>query len=193
MINVVVEGESDKEAAAAVVVAAGRTVARTHVARGKGKLDQNLRKYNAAARHQSWVVFRDSDSCCPVELRERLLRLTPEPNPRLSLRIAHTMTEAWLLADRRAFCEFFSVNAAKIPRSPEELNHAKRSLLDLCAKSTSRTARQDMVTTEGETGPLYVLRINEFARDHWDVHAAAQASPSLRRAVAAIRNLPSSS
>ncbi|QHN17022.1 hypothetical protein GII30_08330 [Gordonia amarae] len=190
MVNIAVEGESDREAAKSVVIAAGRTVDRVAVAGGKTRLDPKIPKYNAAAKRQSWVVFRDSDGTCPVQLREQLLStLTSAQSKRFSLRIAHNMTEAWLMADNTGFAEFFHVRIGKIPVDVENLPHAKRTLLDLCRKSP-RAIRDGVVTSDGLTGPEYVSRINRFAKDHWDVSAAATRSGSLQRAIAAIRLLP---
>lgn len=162
MINVAVEGYSDQAAAIAVVRAAGQSVNRVFVAGGKSKLDPKIPKYRDAAQRMSWVVFRDSDGQCPVELRQSLLSDGAVPSPRFLLRFAHSMTEAWLLADRRGFSRYFSVAEARIPLDPESLSHAKRTLLALCAGSTSRAIRNDVVTPRGETGALYVRRINDF-------------------------------
>ncbi len=189
MINVAVEGESDRGAASAVVVAAGGSVARVVVAGGKTKLDTKISRYYAAARQTPWVVFRDSDGRCPVHLRDQLSKDFTVPHPRFALRIAHTMTEAWLLADAAGFARFFHVRPARVPAQPEALAHAKRSLLEVCMSSSSRMIRHDLVTSDGQTGPLYVSRLNEFASQHWDVEAAADNSQSLSRAIESIRQL----
>ncbi|OZC50757.1 hypothetical protein CH267_22125 [Rhodococcus sp. 06-621-2] len=189
-MNVVVEGESDRETAKATVRAAGRTVTKVVVSGGKSRLDPKISKYNEAARRSTWIVFRDSDGECPVLLRAEVASSISVWSPNFSLRIAHSMTEAWLLADRDGFAEFFSVRVGRIPKDPEGVLHAKREVLRLCADSTARTVRQDMVRSSGETGPLYVSRINEFASTKWDAAAAAANSDSLARAIRSIRGLP---
>lgn len=192
MINIAVEGESDREAAKAVVIAAGRTVSKVVAAGGKTRLDPKIPKYNAAAKRSNWVVFRDSDGECPVQLRAQLLStLTGPQSSQFCLRIAHSMTEAWLMADPAGFAEFFHVRVGKIPTVVEDLPHAKRTLLDLCVTSP-RAIRNGVVTADGLTGPEYVARINQFASSRWDVSAAAARCPSLRRAIAEIRTLPKS-
>ena len=100
MINVVVEGESDREVAKAVVAHAGHWVHQVRVAGGNTRLDPLIPKYNIAAAQHPWVVFRDSDSQCPVILRTRLTAGISSWHPQFCLRIAHSMSEAWLLADR---------------------------------------------------------------------------------------------
>lgn len=190
MITVVVEGDSDRETARAIVALTGRTVARVVVAGGKSKLDPKIANYNRAARQSSWVVFRDSDGDCPVRLRAELTAQISTWSPNFRLRIAHSMTEAWLLADRDGFADFFRVKIGQVPKEPEGLSHAKRELLRLCAASRARSVRRDMVRSIGEAGPLYVKLLNDFASTRWDARRAAANSDSLRRAIQSIQDLP---
>ncbi len=55
--------------------------------------------------------------------------------------------------------------------------------------SRLRWVRAEVVTAAGETGPLYVHHVNEFAKTRWDVWAAAANAPSLDRALRAIQGL----
>ncbi|WP_152642120.1 hypothetical protein [Microbacterium azadirachtae] len=190
MINIAVEGESDREVAKAVVRAAGHVVNKIVVAGGKTRLDPRIPNYNRAATQQPWVVFRDSDAQCPVSLRASLTAGITKWHPNFSLRIAHSMSEAWLLADPAAFSEFFSVPQNRIPSDPESLLHAKRTVLDLCVRSRSRAVQRDMTAPGNATGPLYVARINEFASSTWRPIVASDLSNSLRRTIDRIRELP---
>ncbi len=188
-MHIVVEGPSDEGAARAVVECSGHHVTRIHPAGGKTKLDPKIGKYERAARRDPWVIFRDTDTKCPVALREQLLRGVPN-NPRLLLRLVHCMTESWLMADTDGFARYFKVSPDIVPLDVENLDHAKHTLLSLCLRSRSRDIREEVAhdpTTEGE---LFVLHLNEFATLHWNVEAAAQNSPSLRRAIAALSSLP---
>ncbi|HVX55003.1 hypothetical protein [Nocardioides sp.] len=190
MINVVVEGQSDEQMARTVVRAAGRSVDRLVIKRGKNRLDPSIRNYNRAAQHAPWVVFRDSDTQCPVKLHARLTRGIAPISPGLLLRIVHPMSEGWLMSDRRGFADYFKVRAVDVPLNPETLQNAKQTLLELCSRSRSRAIRAEMVTATGQTGPLYVTRINEFAASAWSVETAAASSDSLNRAIERIRQLP---
>lgn len=187
MINVVVEGESDR--GAIIKLLRSRNLGCTVTPKnGKTRLDPQIASYNRAARRSPWLVIRDSDDDCPVALRARLL--TDPQSAALSLRIAHTMIEAWLLADIEAFADFFAVSIAKMPPKPEELTHAKQALLGLCLKSKSRRIRDDMVSASGErAGPLYTQRLNEYAESAWDPNRAALNAPSLERALREIDRL----
>jgi hypothetical protein len=189
MINTVVEGESDRGLAKSVVAAAGREVGRIIVRGGKPKLDPQIPKYSQAAAHGLWVVFRDSDAECPAQLRSRLMAHIINPPPSFLLRIAHSMSESWLLADPDGFAGYFGVKRAQIPRSPETLPNAKEVVIRLCSESRSRSIRQDMAVGH-RTGPLYVPRINEYATTRWNAETAAQNSDILRRALDRIRQLP---
>lgn len=188
-MDVVVEGGSDEATARRVVEAAGHTVHSLRIVRGTGNLDRKIPNYVKAARRSPWVVFRDSDNACPVELRQRLMEGIPT-NEMFALRIAHTMTEAWLLADRQGFAKYFKVSVDRIPTAPDAEAHAKRTLLALCLKSRSRDIREEVAFDETHPGPLFTDHLNEFAASYWDINAAAENSPSLRRAISALSALP---
>ncbi|RUP33736.1 MAG: hypothetical protein EKK51_04135, partial [Mycolicibacterium sp.] len=113
MINAAIEGESDRGVADAIIRAAGHDVGRIIAQGGKSKLDPLIPKYSVAAKFDPWVVFRDSDTECPVKLHQRLTSGITAPATFL-LRIAHTMSEAWLLADRDGFANYFGVRIAAI-------------------------------------------------------------------------------
>jgi hypothetical protein len=189
MINAAVEGESDRGAVEALIRHAGHDVGKIVPAGGKSKLDPKIPKYRQAARATNWIVVRDSDGACPVELIRHLAPASAPENPRFSLRIAHGMIEAWLLADREGFAEFFHVSTGRVPTDPESLHHAKQTLLQLCGRSTSRAIARDMVAGD-RPGPLYVARLNEFASTLWDVAVASESAPSLARALRALSALP---
>lgn len=191
MVHIVVEGSSDEGAARRIVEYAGLVVTDITSARGKSKLDPKIPKYFRAARTEAWVVFRDTDGECPVTLRSRLLDGLPE-NPLFSLRLAHTMTEAWLMADREGFARYFGTRITSVPLAPDEELHAKRTLLRLCLKSRIRVIREEVARDENQPAALYVHHLNSFALNHWDVGAAIHVSPSLRRAVTALQALPPS-
>ncbi|QWW20569.1 hypothetical protein I6B53_01360 [Schaalia sp. 19OD2882] len=149
---------------------------------GKSNLDGLIPGLARMGPHRPWVVFRDADSACPVELRALLIADRPHDGS-FELRIARSMTEAWLMADHMSFARRFKIRAGSIAAEPDELPHAKRTLLALVADSTSRSVKEDMVRKDGANGPLYASRINDFAEHHWDVARACERSPSLDRTV----------
>ncbi|MDO4899519.1 hypothetical protein [Actinomyces sp.] len=189
-VSVAVEGESDVGMANALLAHVGLSRARCLVKRGAANLDKLIPGLARTTIHNPWIVFRDSDGKCPVHLREQLVGSRSHGDG-FELRLACTMTEAWLLADVRGFSAYFKVPMIRLPQAPDDLPHAKRELLVLCQRHSPRSIRGDMVRPDGTTGPLYVQRINEFASRHWDVKQACVRSPSLARSVtrlAALRN-----
>jgi hypothetical protein len=189
IVNIAVEGQSDTALARRVVSAAGHQPGSVRAANGTGNLDRKIPKYRRAAAHEPWVVLRDSDGQCPVTLRRRLEGPKEPRDSLFRLRIVHTMSEAWLLADPEKFADHFRVSLGRIPRDVESLANAKRTLLELCAQSRSRTVRDDVVTSTLRPGPLYTARINDFASGPWRVDIASRNCASLHRAITAIADL----
>jgi hypothetical protein len=189
MINVAVEGKSDEEVARRLIQASGHSVAKVLVKEGKTRLDPLLAKYNRAAAHAPWVVLRDSDAECPKKFHARLTAGIGPLSTSFLLRIVHPMTEGWLLADSKGFADYFQIKESRVTREPEGLTNAKQTVLALCANSRSRALRQEIVAQGSKVGPLYALRINEFAATSWSIENAALRSDSLRRAIDRISNI----
>lgn len=103
------------------------------------------------------------------------------------LRIAVTMTEAWLMSDRERFAEYFHVAKDRVPIFPEDVEHAKKTLLSVVERSRRRHLRVAVTATTRDgvlrAGPAYVPTVNDFAILHWRPRVAAQCAPSLRRAL----------
>ena len=173
-IRIAVEGASDEEMARKLMRHAGLTVSH--------ELDKVIPRLAKTTVNDPWVVFRDADTACPVELRRQLIGDRPHDGA-FELRFPTSMTEAWFLADAIGFAAHFRITRGRIPAVPDDLEHAKRSLLGLCQQSKSRALREDVVRPSGRPGPLYVLRMNEFAKMSWDIERASEHSPSLRRTV----------
>jgi len=190
VINAAVEGPSDEGAARAIILASGHDVGAIHPVGGKTNLDRYIPKYYIAALSEPWVVFRDSDNECPVELRRRLDPGVGHDHRPFRLRIAHTMTEAWLMADRKGFASHFGVKVGAVLVDVEALSHGKEELLRLCAASRYKWVREDVVAEDGGAGPLYVKSLNDFAMRSWDVGAASAQSPSLLKAIERLAEIP---
>lgn len=189
-VKVLIEGQSDQGMAKRIIRHSGLSVGQLVTKHGSGNIDKLIPKLSRTTTNNPWVVFRDSDTRCPVEFRRQLTKSTTI-NPAFLLRIVHPMTEGWLMADPQSFSQYFKVTAKKVPVDTELLPHAKRNLLALCKNSRSRDIRSDVVRPDGGAGPLYVSRINEFAEDYWDIATASQNSPSLKRALIRLAELRS--
>ncbi|MBL8153045.1 MAG: hypothetical protein JNM70_02575 [Anaerolineae bacterium] len=158
---------------------------------GKGKLLNNLPRYNAAARHSPWLVLVDLDQdadCAPSFRAEKL----PDPSSGMLLRVAVRAIEAWLLADREQMAAFLGVQINQVPAYPEGEANPKKTIVQLASKSRRKSLREDMLPREGRgglVGPGYSIRMIEFARQHWRPGVAAQTADSLARCIRALLEL----
>lgn len=159
--------------------------------KGKGHLDQNIKRYNRAAETQPFIVVRDLDHdepCAP----ELVARLLPSPSENLLLRIAVRQVESWLLADRQAIASHFAVPKTAIPHTPDSLDNPKRALVACLQRSRRREVRERMTPRPDSgavVGPEYPSGIEAFVEQSWSVARAAEGSPSLARCVAAMERL----
>ncbi|MDO5512146.1 hypothetical protein [Corynebacterium sp.] len=187
VINAVVEGASDLGVAHALIIASGHEVGAGYAKRGKSRLDPDIAKYARAARYEhgrAWLVLRDSDGACPVQLRRSLLSSFSEPAPEsFLLRIVHTMSEGWFLGDPDGVAAYFRVPRAKLPVAPEDVEDPKRFLLQLSLQHSPRAFQKQFVREDVSPGPEFTTLINDFARHHWDIVGAAKKVPSLQRAL----------
>jgi hypothetical protein len=148
-----------------------------------------VEKYNQASkRFGPTLGLVDLESAkCPSQL---ILRNLPIREPDFLLRIAVRMLEAWLLADDGNLADFLRVRKTRIPSAPDEEIDPKRTIVNLARDSSSREIRDDLVPPEGIThrvGKGYSARMADFIQNHWEPLSAAKQSPSLERAIAAIR------
>lgn len=189
-VHVVYEGHSDLPFVERLVTHAGGEICGRYNKKGAGNLDRNIDAYiQAASRSHGdvWLVVRDSDRECPVQLRNRLLQRFCTANScpdSFLLRIAHPMIEEWMLADYRGAVEFFRL-PEKAVRKAHDNEHPKRALLQAVHEHGTKHMKQRLVRNNGEPGPEFVAVYREFA-EKWDVGNAMANSDSLRRAHAAL-------
>ncbi len=189
-VGLVVEGFTDRAAGEALLRSKGLDVdyRRVIVTNGKSTLDRRLDKYNEAAKRAPWLVLRDADrdaDDCVVQLRHALL---PQANQAAAMcfRLAVRSLDAWLMADQGAFSEFFGVSPSSVPAAPDSLDDPKRELVAACRRSHKALIRKGMTPPSGSvraTGPEYASMVSEYAATAWRPMLAANASPSLARAL----------
>jgi hypothetical protein len=188
-IAVAVEGALDEIVLSTVFRATGRAFRAVYGKSGKVALDARLPAYDAAARHQQWLVLRDldQDAACAPELVARLL---PSRSPMMRLHIAVRAIEAWLLADRKTMSTVLGVPVARVPEQPESIDNPKSLIVQLARGSSSRRIRDALVPRDGSSakvGPGYIQVFGEFAVSGWDPDSAAQRSDSLARLLRHLR------
>ena len=187
IIQYMVEGETDEPVAERLIQRTGLQPIPFIIGNGKSTVDKALNK-------PSWqgnlLVLRDLDhdkECAPSLLRNLL---PPKPPLGLCLRIPVRQIESWLLADVVGFTQAFEVNLKAHQINPDESDNPKRDLINYCRRSKNRNVRLGMVPAKrSRIGPQYSTLISQFAQTGWDPDRAAERSPSLKRALAAIDRL----
>ena len=186
------EGATDRAVARKLIIECGGIPGpdystRSNSAPGKDKLDQKLHGFNGAAAREPFLVLRDfdGDAICPGALVKAKL---PKRAKFMCFRIVVPEIEAWIMADRTAFCAWLGVAEDQIPQELEQLSDAKALVLRLAVKSPSKGLKQDLLPRTGSgrrEGPLYAARLIEFVSQKWNPGRAAASGrvPALARAI----------
>jgi len=154
-------------------------------ARGYGWIREKINGLNRAAKGMPYLVLTDLDryECPPVLMNEWLV------GPRyhnLLFRVAVKQVESWLLGCRTAMANFLGIREDLIPEAVDEIQNAKRFLIDLAKRSRKKQVRLDIVPKEGSTakiGPDYNGRLIHFVENFWNPAIAKDFSPSLRKTI----------
>jgi hypothetical protein len=182
LVSIVVEGPTDVPVVARILDSVGCSVLSVYGQSGATFIDDNIGRYNNAARFAPWLVLRDLDTePCAAGLVARLLS---QPALWMRFRIAKHEVEAWLLADGENLCDYLRVATKHLPINPEAVADPKQALVNLSRHSKKRAIVNDMVPEPGvsaSVGPGYVSRVSEFARTYWRPAIARANSPSLDR------------
>ena len=191
LVYVAVEGRTDAPVAERMVEVVGLEPRTVIEAGGKSQLDPRIADLNRSGTGLNWLILRDldHDAPCPSEL---IRSLVGEISPRVSLRVPVREVESWMLADADGFAKEFSIDKKVLPGRPDELDHPKLHLVNLCRRSRQSKIRQAMVPRPAsgrKVGPEYASRLSAFARRAWDPERAARLSPSLGRALDAIKRM----
>ena len=117
--------------------------------------------------------------------------LDAKPQEIFLFRIAVREVEAWLIADREALAGFLKIKIMHVPYKPEELVDPKRVLLELATRAPRRIRNGPLPEPRSKAiiGPEYNELLTDYVRSSWDIEAAANRAPSLRRAVSATKFL----
>lgn len=160
--------------------------------RGNGYLRKGLKGFNAAARHNPFVVVTDLDAieCPPTLAREWFRGLRKEAG--MCFAVAVREVEAWLMADRTRFAEHFAIAVRHVPDQPETAADPKETLINVMRQSRVRAFRDSIIPSRGSmavVGPDYTGALSEFVLGQWRPHHAANRAPSLERAIERLREI----
>ena len=149
---------------------------------GESKFWLAAARYNEAGKHMPVIGLADLEQarCASSLLAGKL----PHKSGGFHLRIAVRMLESWLLADRQAMARFLRVPISTLPLNPDGEAHAKRLLVDIARRSTSKAIRNALVPDDsgGIVGADYAATMIKFIEEHWRVAVARKSSPSLEKA-----------
>lgn len=162
----------------------GLTIA-VHLGRkGNGYLRAKLPELITLARKIPVFLLTDLDMVeCPPTLIASWTGGVGLPADML-FRVAVREIEAWLLADRDGFSEFFSVPLSQIPLNPESVDDPKGLLLKLIRRYSSREIKAAILPERGSKTKIgfgYNQMLNRFVGEAWSVDRAVATSDSLAR------------
>ena len=73
-VKVAVEGQSDQGMAKKIIKHSGLSLRQIVTKNGSGNIDKLIQSLSRTSPSNPWVVFRDSDTKCPVKLRRHLTK-----------------------------------------------------------------------------------------------------------------------
>ena len=189
-----VEDPLSESLARRLLLEAGMSVSQVIGRKGNAYLRAKARNLNRTAMGFPVVLLTDLDS--PATCPPRLVAdwLGGPPSEGLVFRVAVMEAESWVMADIGAFGRFLGIKTSVIPQPVDEIRNPKETLVNAARRSRNRFVRSDLVPPIGSTavvGPAYNACLTGFVRDTWSPLRAAESSPSLARALNAIRGFRS--
>jgi hypothetical protein len=173
-------------------------------ARG-GQVKSQISAFNKLSETHPVVLLIDADAatCAPLLLNE----LIRDKNKNFILNIAVDEAEAWLMADREGFAEYFKLELDDMPVSHKtkqggrkelaEMSFAYKSSMylthELIRKSKNSAFIQQLAPKKhAAKGPEYNSCMLPFIQDKWDIDNARKNSDSLNRMIVRLENLVNS-
>ncbi|HBI16023.1 MAG TPA: hypothetical protein DDY20_11005 [Desulfobulbaceae bacterium] len=152
---------------------------------GNSYLRKRLPEMVGIARGIPVVLFTDLDriDCAPA-LIATWARGYSVPDT-LLFRVVVREMEAWLLADRRGFADFFKVPLGKIPHDSEGIDDPKQLLLNLVRRYSNREIKAAILPERGSKAKIglgYNQMLSRYVREKWSIERAMTTSDSLARA-----------
>ena len=167
-------------------------------ARG-GQIQNLAPKYNALGSPVFLLTDLDSYNC-PPQLIKKWFGEENISNE-LLFRIAQEEAETWLMADRKGFSKWLSVDENLIPELKlidkkkgisEIIFPIKPSLfmmMRIASHSTNKKLKEDLTPKKGAgKGPAYNSAMLPFIEKKWNIENAASNSYSLTKAIERLKN-----
>lgn len=167
-----------------------------------GQIESKLGKYNNLSEKYPVILLTDLDkyNCAP----ELLANKVPSKNENFIFNVAVYEAEAWLMADREGFAEYFGIKITDMPISskitqggskelPEMEFDYKPSLYLMCElikKSRNHVFKKQLTPVAGaKKGREYNDCLLPFIQNKWNVKTAAKNTDSLKRMIKRVKNL----
>lgn len=126
---------------------------------------------------------------CPRQLLTEWFGVVELPRD-LVFRIAVREVEAWVLADTLEWSKFIGIAAGNFTLEPELLPDPKQHLLNVVGRKGKKAYHREMLPSgSAHIGPRYNEVLCEFIDTRWSPARAAERSPSLARAIAALKRI----
>lgn len=154
--------------------------------KGNDYIKQGLKGFNDASKAIPHIIITDLDriKCAPFLISS----WTDFPiKNTLLFRIAVKTSDAWILADRKSFSNFFGVPLNKIPLDTETIADPKRFIITLARNSRKKFAKELVPMGNAIQGPGYNLYLQKFVLNHWNPEDASNSNQSLKKAVDRIK------
>jgi hypothetical protein len=171
-------------------------------ARG-GQIKSKITEFNNLAAAFPVVLLTDLDAtnCAPQLLQELIPK---NKHNQFVFNIAVDEGEAWLMADRDGFAEYFGVQIDKIPCATLKKQGGRKALIEMDFKyKSSMFLTHELIMTSKNSdlikqitpkqgackGPEYNRGILPFINKKWNIESARKNSDSLNRMVNRINSL----
>ncbi len=139
------------------------------------------------------ITDLDTRACAGDLIRDwfSIPALQPVTLPKeVVFRVAVREVEAWIMADRHAWARYIGIPAEDFPDVPDVLPDPKQHLLNIIQRKGMKKLHKEMLPSgTAHIGPRYNEVLCDFVSDGWSPSRAAQNSPSLKRAIDALRRI----
>ncbi|MDR0737697.1 MAG: DUF4276 family protein [Prevotellaceae bacterium] len=171
-------------------------------ARG-GQVRSKMDEFNNLSLANPVILLTDLDAetCAPQLVRQLIKK---DKNDHFILNIAVDEAEAWLMADREGFAEYFKIKIEDMPPAHQTKQGGRKALTEmkfdykpslfltheLVKKIKHAELKQQLTPKKGATkGPEYNSCLLPFIQYKWDITNARRNANSLDRMIGRMRNL----
>lgn len=172
-------------------------------ARG-GQIKHKISELNRLSSSKPVILLTDLDvTQCPPMLKNSLLA-NQEQNEDFILNIAVDEAEAWLMADREGFAEYFGIPISEIPNAVPQKMGGRKPLTEMefpyksswmlthvLISKSSKDELKRQIEAQGTAakGKEYNPAVVPFIKNDWNIENAMQNSDSLKRMVIRLQTL----